>query len=149
MTKAGWKFGFVALKSNGERIYGDIATATYDAPSKYVAFDCPSGCTYLWLVVSGAPTAYWTRDWLSWDGESTAEQWPYRVKLHQTNVYGNANNDTYPTAIASLKATDNTDKEAYGNVYSINGQIVRRGTTSLEGLPKGLYVVNGKIVSVR
>ena len=64
-------------------------------------------------------------------------------------IYGNANNDTYPTAIASLKATDNTDKEAYGNVYSINGQIVRRGTTSLEGLPKGLYVVNGKIVSVR
>ena len=149
VTKAGWKFGFVALKSNGERIYGDIATATYDAPSKYVAFDCPSGCTYLWLVVSGAPTAYWTRDWLSWDGESTAEQWPYRVKLHQTNVYGNANNDTYPTAVVSLKATDNTDKEAYGNVYSINGQIVRRGTTSLEGLPKGLYVVNGKIVSVR
>jgi hypothetical protein len=70
------------------------------------------------------------------------------VKLHQTNVYGNANNNTYPTAVASLKAT-NTDNEASGNVYSINGQIVRRGTTSLEGLPKGLYVVNGKIVNVR
>ena len=148
VTKAGWKFGFVALKSNGERVYGDIASATYEVPSKYVAFDCPSGCTYLWLVVSGAPTAYWTRDWLSWSEESTAEQWPYRVKLHQTNVYGNANNNTYPTAVASLKAA-NTDNEASGNVYSINGQIVRRGTTSLEGLPKGLYVVNGKIVNVR
>lgn len=29
-------------------------------------------------------------------------------------------------------------------VYNINGQIVRRGTDSIEGLPKGLYIVNGK-----
>lgn len=147
-TKAGWKFGFVALLNNGERVYGDIATATYDTPHKYIAFDSPSGCTYLWLVVSGAPTAYWTRDWLSWDEESIAEQWPYRVKLHQTNVYGNPNNNTYPTAVTSPKAA-NTENNIAGNVYSVNGQLVRKGTTSLEGLPKGLYVVNGKIVSVR
>jgi hypothetical protein len=29
-------------------------------------------------------------------------------------------------------------------VISINGQVVRRGSTSLEGLPTGLYIVNGK-----
>ena len=29
-------------------------------------------------------------------------------------------------------------------VVSINGQVVRRGTTSLEGLPKGMYIINGK-----
>ncbi len=29
-------------------------------------------------------------------------------------------------------------------VVSINGQVVRRGSTSLEGLPTGLYIVNGK-----
>jgi hypothetical protein len=29
-------------------------------------------------------------------------------------------------------------------VVSINGQVVRRGSTSLEGLPKGIYIINGK-----
>lgn len=30
------------------------------------------------------------------------------------------------------------------NVYSISGQIVRQNSTSLVGLPKGIYIVNGK-----
>lgn len=30
------------------------------------------------------------------------------------------------------------------NVYSITGQMVRQNTTSLVGLPKGIYIVNGK-----
>ena len=29
-------------------------------------------------------------------------------------------------------------------VVSINGQVVRRGSTSIEGLPKGMYIINGK-----
>jgi len=29
-------------------------------------------------------------------------------------------------------------------VVNINGQVVRRGTTSIEGLPKGIYIINGK-----
>ena len=30
------------------------------------------------------------------------------------------------------------------NVYSINGQLVRRNTDTLDNLPKGIYIVNGK-----
>ena len=82
VTKAGWKYGFVALQRDGTRVYGDIATATYDNPSGVVEFNYPGNCTYLWLVVSGAPTAYWTRDWLSWSEEGQTEQWPYRVKFY-------------------------------------------------------------------
>lgn len=33
---------------------------------------------------------------------------------------------------------------AVGNVYSIDGRLVRRDATSLEGLPKGVYILNGK-----
>ena len=33
-SKAGWKLGFVALKTDGTRIYGDIGTATYAEPRK-------------------------------------------------------------------------------------------------------------------
>ena len=93
---AGWRIGFVAYKNDGTRVYGDINSATAGSPNKTIAFDCPAGCSYVWLVVSGAPTNYWTRDWLSWSEESDVEQWPYRVKFHQTNVYGQTDNNTYP-----------------------------------------------------
>lgn len=33
---------------------------------------------------------------------------------------------------------------ANSNVYNMNGQLVRSGSTSLEGLPKGIYIVNHK-----
>ena len=33
-----------------------------------------------------------------------------------------------------------------GNVYDLNGRIVRQGATSLEGLPHGIYIVNKKKV---
>ncbi|MBW4715016.1 leucine-rich repeat domain-containing protein [Prevotella denticola] len=56
--------------------------------------------------------------------------------------------DTDPTGISTLPAAD-TSKSARpfagrNNVYSVYGQIVRLGTTNLEGLPAGLYIVNGK-----
>ena len=142
VESAGWKFGFVALKKDGERIYSDIATATYDNPQTYIAFDCPAGCQYLWLVVSGAPTKYWTRDWLSWSEESTAEQWPYRVKLHQTNVYGQTNNNTYPTAINTIKEEKNGDDSDVW--YTISGQRMNERPT----IP-GLYINAGRKVVIR
>lgn len=43
------------------------------------------------------------------------------------------------------------DTTGCGNaaVYNLWGQAVRRGTTDLSGLPSGIYVVNGKKISVR
>jgi hypothetical protein len=35
------------------------------------------------------------------------------------------------------------------DVYSINGLLVRKDATSLKGLPKGLYVVNRKIINLQ
>jgi hypothetical protein len=34
-------------------------------------------------------------------------------------------------------------------VYNMNGQVVRRNARSLDGLPKGLYIMNGKKYIVR
>ena len=145
--KAGWRVGFVALQNDGTRVYSEMATATYDEPDQVVAFDCPAKCSYVWLVVSGAPTAYWTRDWLSWDQEGQTEQWPYRVHFYQTNVYGNSNDNGYPVGITDTAAE--TPSNTQGNVYSITGRLVRQGSTSLEGLPRGIYIVNGQKVLVR
>ena len=44
-------------------------------------------------------------------------------------------------------ATGGTAKN--GNIYSLDGRIVRRGTTSIVGLQKGIYVVNGHKVVIR
>ena len=56
--------------------------------------------------------------------------------------------DTDPTGISTLPATDTSKSgrtfAGHNNVYNVYGQIVRLGTTSLEGLPAGLYIVNGK-----
>jgi len=144
---AGWRVGFVALQRDGTRLYGDIGRASYTDSVAVVAFDCPANCTYVWLVVSGAPSRYWTRDWLSWDAESTAEQWPYRVKLYQTNIYGKANNNTLPDWVDGIETVKaGTVRPADNRVYSVTGVMVREGSTSLEGLPSGIYLVGGKKV---
>lgn len=40
--------------------------------------------------------------------------------------------------------TEESNNEIMGTVYNLNGQVVRAGATSLEGLPKGIYIVNNK-----
>ena len=47
------------------------------------------------------------------------------------------------TAIEEAKKAG-ADVKYMDIVVSINGQVVRRGSTSIEGLPKGLYIINGK-----
>lgn len=45
------------------------------------------------------------------------------------------------TGISNIDANDSLDANSNADVYTINGQKVG---TSLEGLPKGVYIVNGK-----
>lgn len=144
VAKAGWKLGFVALKKDGTRIYGDVSTATYKDPDATIQFECPADCSYLWLVVSGAPTSYWSRGWNGTTADD--EQWPYKVKFYQTNVYGNANNNDVPSGIDGITLDAGNGKVRNANVYTISGQLVREGSTSLDGLPKGIYIVGGKKV---
>lgn len=47
------------------------------------------------------------------------------------------------TAIENAKK-EGADVKYVDIVVSINGQVVRRGSTSIEGLPKGIYIINGK-----
>lgn len=70
--KAGWRYGFVAYKSNGERVYGKRGA---DAEGE-LSFIVPKDTEYLWLVVSGAPTEHW---------KNQDEQWPYQIKLTGTS----------------------------------------------------------------
>lgn len=81
IEKAGWRYGFVSVKKNGEREYGDIYSGS-DGVARYVV---PDNCDYLWLVVSGAPAEHWEHIWD--DDESNDEQWPYQIKISGTKPH--------------------------------------------------------------
>ena len=81
VANAGWRYAFVALMSNGERVYGDIMS---DAEGT-AQLTIPTGkgsCRNLFFVVMGAPTEYWLHPWD--DNDSNDEQWPYQVKFSET-----------------------------------------------------------------
>lgn len=141
-TKAGWKFGFVALQKDGTRVYGDIAAANYNQPQGSVSFECPANCAYLWLVVSGAPTSYWSRGWNGTADDD--EQWPYKVRLYQTNVYSYANNNDYPTGIGEVSVGEESKTRVDDKVYNLNGQVVGRGMPDANTLPKGVYIYKNR-----
>lgn len=65
-------------------------------------------------------------------------------KRHAISFSMNGVNDG-TTAIEGIYVNgDEAGIAANENVYNLSGQVVCSGNTSLEGLPKGVYVVNGK-----
>lgn len=53
--------------------------------------------------------------------------------------------------VTGIEGVENTvvNKVASGHVFNLNGQLVRANANSLEGLEKGVYIVNGKKVVVK
>lgn len=76
-VSGGWRFGFVALKTDGERVYSEVQKATYQEPEATVTMTVPSGIKKIYFVVMGAPSNYWRHPWD--DDSSNDEQWPYQV----------------------------------------------------------------------
>ena len=92
---------------------------------------------------NGEPYSYGLkafRCWFELDNTSTANS----ISLYINGVEDSA------TGIADIHGgTDRTSyKRGIDGVFNMNGQMVRRGS-SLEGLPKGLYVVNGKKIIIK
>jgi len=113
---AGWRYGFVALLKDGTRLYGDIKSAsmTDNVGKSSISFDCPANCDKLWLVVSGAPSVHWRHAWD--DNDANDEQWPYQVRLNNTNLYG------YTNVIDAVENTyeENLDIRIKGHTLFIN-----------------------------
>ncbi|MHB9057082.1 MAG: DUF6055 domain-containing protein [Paludibacteraceae bacterium] len=105
VSVAGWRYGFVALLNNGNRIYSEIGTANYLIPNDTLNFECPDNCKQLWLVVTGAPEVYWRHTWD--DNDSNDEQWPYQVTFNNTNRYG------YQNIINSIQGTNQNQIHVY------------------------------------
>jgi len=53
--KAGWRYGFLASKDDGSRVYSDTSSKSPGTAE----FTVPANTKFLWLVVSGTPTEHW------------------------------------------------------------------------------------------
>lgn len=84
------------------------------------------------------------RCWFELKGNTSSEGKPSQVSLLIDGV------EDSTTGIADIHgSTDCTSyKRGIEGVFNINGQMVRR-SCSLEGLPKGMYIVNGKKIIIR
>ena len=84
------------------------------------------------------------RCWFELTGNTSSEGKPSQVSLLIDGV------EDSTTGIDDIHgSTDRTSyKRGIEGVFNMNGQMVRR-SCSLEGLPKGMYVVNGKKIIIR
>ncbi len=108
--KEGWAYGFVALLSNGQRVYGDMNTDR----NATVSFAIPANTERLFLVVQGSPTEYRQCPWD--EEELTDDQWPYKVKFTGTDLLGNFNIDE-TAAPADLTLSYNLTCDASSDAY--------------------------------
>ena len=97
------------------------------------------GTAGLWYYRTVETKTKGFRGWLqSVDGQSS-KSFEYEIDGVVDQVNGDA------TAIEGIEA----EQQHSANIYNLNGQLVRQGATSTEGLPSGLYIVGGKKVVVK
>ena len=110
------------------------------AHGTYVNTKCPSGSYVLsrgnmYHIKTETPVKGF-RCWFTFNGNA-----PKNVSLAIDGVAEGA----IPTGLEDLVDT----RLQPSDIYNANGQLVRRGATTLDGLPKGVYIVNGKKIAVQ
>lgn len=133
IDKAGWRFGFIALLDDDERVYSDVGALDYSEsknPEGALSFNVPEGCSYLWLVVSGAPQEHWHHVWN--DSAYNDEQWPYQVKFFNTNLLGEQNEST-------TNYTLSTEVDGSGSVTPSSGSYPS-GNLTIKATPMPGYI---------
>lgn len=97
------------------------------------------GTAGLWYYRTVETKTKGFRGWLQSVGDQPSKVFEYEIEGVVEQVNGNA------TAIDGIEAA----QQHSANIYNLNGQLVRQGSTSTEGLPSGLYIVGGKKLVVK
>lgn len=116
----------ITLKSGDVEYYG-----TTDAEGNYTVDVTQSALDYTVTVAAEGYDSISSSVSFA-DGDAT-----YDAELQKSTL----------TAITDIKA--NTGKAHTGDVYTVDGVLVRRAGQSLAGLKRGLYIVDGKKIVVR
>lgn len=82
VSKAGWRYGFVAQKEDGSRVYGPMCSEKEGVAELAL----PDDTKKAWFVVLGAPTEHWRHPWD--DNAENDEQWPYQVTFENCSAVG-------------------------------------------------------------
>lgn len=125
LGKLGDKVNFFYQQTDKQRVWSPYTCAVmaYTSDSKYQTDDTPG------ITVDDS-----FRDS---DGELLAKA--------ISTIFGD---DDETTSIANIEIFT-PDRAALGNVYSLDGRLVRENSTTTDGLPKGIYVCGGKKVVVK
>lgn len=149
----GWRFGFVALLDNGERVYSDIGKANMKDgtnPESSLSFNCPDNCSKLWLIVSGAPQEHWKHPWD--DDYSNDEEWPYMVQFSHTNILGKEtksgtpfvrNTRSFVKPVITAKTITLPQNQNW-KLTTLSGKIIKSGqgkVLDINTLSRGVYMV--------
>lgn len=97
------------------------------------------GTAGLWYYRTVTTKTKGFRGWLQSANDLPSKGFEYEIE----GVVDQVNGDV--TAIDGIEAA----QQHNANIYNLNGQLVRQGATSTEGLPSGLYIVGGKKVVVK
>lgn len=97
------------------------------------------GTTGLWYYRTVPTKTKGFRGWLQSVNGQASKVFEYEIEGVVEQVNGNT------TAIDGIEAA----QQHSANIYNLNGQLVRQGATSTEGLPSGLYIVGGKKLVVK
>lgn len=97
------------------------------------------GTAGLWYYRTVETKTKGFRGWLQSANGQASKGIEYEIE----GVVDQVNGDV--TAIEGIEAA----QQHSANIYNLNGQLVRQGATSTEGLPSGLYIVGGKKVVVK
>lgn len=97
------------------------------------------GTAGLWYYRTVETNTKGFRGWLQSVKGQASNVFEYEIEGVVEQVNGNT------TAIDGIEAA----QQHSANIYNLNGQLVRQGATSTEGLPSGLYIVGGKKLVVK
>lgn len=97
------------------------------------------GTAGLWYYRTVPTKTKGFRGWLQSVTGQASNVFEYEIEGVVEQVNGNT------TAIDGIEAA----QQHSANIYNLNGQLVRQGATSTEGLPSGLYIVGGKKLVVK
>lgn len=97
------------------------------------------GTAGLWYYRTVSTKTKGFRGWLQSANDLPSKGFDYEID----GVVETVNGDV--TAIDGIEA----EQQHNANIYNLNGQLVRQGAASTEGLPSGLYIVGGKKVVVK
>lgn len=90
-------------------------------------------------------------DAATWTDESVNFNEHAKENYHVTVIYDNGESDFSNLGIYNISenVSEITDQAIPSDIFSIDGTCVRRAATSLEKLPAGIYIIDGRKVIIR